>query len=111
MNHHILSFTQRLHAAELEKRSLRHDVARIKKEIEETESLLKAERTAKESLESRDRALKKKLRELEDHLEDTVRLEKYEAVCNDLRMALEREEQAQGLLEEQTKQMDEMGKR
>ncbi len=111
MNHHILAFTQRLHSAELERRSLRQDLSRVKQEREDLDKLLGVERSIKDNLESGETALRQKLRDLEEQFEDTVHVDRYQAVCDDLNMALKREEQAQGLLEEQTKQMEEMGKR
>ena len=111
ISQHILAFTQRLHSAELERRSLRQDLSRVKQEREEIEILLTTERETKENIQHVERGLCKKINSLEDQIEDMIHVERYQAVCDNLDMALKREEQAQGLLQEQTKQMKEMGKR
>eukprot|EP00794_Sanderia_malayensis_P009753 gene9753-10750_t len=111
LNQHILAFTQRLHSTELERRALRKDVARLSQIRDDMEKQLSTEKVVKENAASEELALRAKLGELEEKLEDRVHVQRYQAVCDDLSMALKREEQAQCLLEEQTKQMEEMGKR
>ncbi|XP_026224994.1 coiled-coil domain-containing protein 171 [Anabas testudineus] len=77
LQQHFLLFSQRLHSAEVERRSLRLEVATLKKG-------LRQER------------------------EDTCRMvpaERFHSVCEELRQALNREQEAQAMIREQTNQL------
>ncbi|XP_029106002.1 coiled-coil domain-containing protein 171 [Scleropages formosus] len=87
LQQHILHFTQRLHAAEVERRSLRLELAHMKG-------------TAREAKGEAGRR----------HAAD-VPAERFDTVCRELRSALEREQQAQALLHEQAQQLHELGLR
>ncbi|KAK6313851.1 hypothetical protein J4Q44_G00153100 [Coregonus suidteri] len=78
LQQHFLVFTQRLHSAEVERRSLRLEVAHLK-------------RVTKDG-----RGPCHKVPDV--HL---VPAERFDSVCEELRQTLQREEQAQGLLREQ----------
>uniref|UniRef100_A0A673VSX1 Coiled-coil domain containing 171 n=1 Tax=Salmo trutta TaxID=8032 RepID=A0A673VSX1_SALTR len=88
LQQHFLVFTHRLHSAEVERRSLRLEVARLK-------------RVSKD-----DRGPCRKVPDV--HL---VPAERFGSVCEELRQALQREEQAQGLLREQSDQLHTLGLR
>uniref|UniRef100_W5N1V9 Coiled-coil domain containing 171 n=1 Tax=Lepisosteus oculatus TaxID=7918 RepID=W5N1V9_LEPOC len=94
LQHHILEFTQRLHAAEVERRSLRMELAQFK-------------RTVKDMKREADKTLGWK------DLKQTagVPLERFESVCQELNSALQREQQAQALLHEQAQQLQDLGLR
>ncbi|KAK2863391.1 hypothetical protein Q5P01_002924 [Channa striata] len=77
LQEHFLLFSQRLHSAEVERRSLRLEVARLK-------------------------------RGLRQEREDTCRMvpaERFHAVCEELQQALNREQEAQMLIQEQSSQL------
>ncbi|XP_071022399.1 coiled-coil domain-containing protein 171 isoform X1 [Oncorhynchus clarkii lewisi] len=82
LQQHFLVFTHRLHSAEVERRSLRLEVARLKR-------VTKGDRGP-------------------CHL---VPAERFGSVCEELRQALQREEQAQGLLRQQSDQLHTLGLR
>ncbi|KAI1883614.1 hypothetical protein AGOR_G00233380 [Albula goreensis] len=82
---HILEFTQRLHSAEVERRSLRLELAQSK-------------RSMKEVKKDRQKAT-------------GVPVERFETMCEELSSALEREQQAQVLLHEQAHQLQELALR
>ncbi|XP_053405701.1 coiled-coil domain-containing protein 171-like isoform X2 [Mercenaria mercenaria] len=96
---HILEFTQRLHTVEVERRSLLQEVSRLQEEVErlgpEKEELV---------TEGNDIAVTQQGNKY-------VPIEKFESVCNELNNALRREEQAQNLLQEQARQLEELSAR
>ncbi|XP_052797056.1 coiled-coil domain-containing protein 171-like isoform X2 [Mya arenaria] len=96
---HILEFTQRLHSVEVERRGLLQEVGRLQEEIDrlgpEKEELLS---------EGADIAVTQQGNKY-------VPMEKFESVCVELNNALKREEQAQQLLQEQSRQMEELSSR
>eukprot|EP00112_Aurelia_sp_Birch-Aquarium-sp1_P011325 Seg2381.3 transcript_id=Seg2381.3/GoldUCD/mRNA.D3Y31 product="Coiled-coil domain-containing protein 171" protein_id=Seg2381.3/GoldUCD/D3Y31 len=106
MNSQILSFIKRLHATELDRKSQRHDVIRLKEERDDIEKLLSSERESKGQWMNEEKSLRRRFDELRCCLRDTVGIEKYEAVCGDLSVALKKERQAQQLLAEHTKQLE-----
>ncbi|KAL0970570.1 hypothetical protein UPYG_G00243850 [Umbra pygmaea] len=88
LQQHFLVFTQRLHSAEVERRSLRLELANLK-------------RVAKD-------------RRQVGHKNPDIHLvpaERFECVCEELRLALQREQTGQGLLEEQAHQLRLLGDR
>ncbi|MFT7815170.1 coiled-coil domain-containing protein 171 [Arapaima gigas] len=87
LKQHILQFTQRLHSAEVERRSLRLELAHMKRTARETKGDAGCQRTT------------------------GVPAERFDSVCRELRSALEREQQAQVLLHEQAQQLHELGLR
>ncbi|KAL7375433.1 hypothetical protein ABVT39_017153 [Epinephelus coioides] len=74
LQQHFLLFSQRLHSAEVERRSLRLEVANLK-------------------------------RGLRHEREETVPAQQFHSVCAELRQALNREQEAQTLIQEQTNQL------
>ncbi|KAM9390795.1 coiled-coil domain-containing protein 171 isoform 1-T1 [Salvelinus alpinus] len=82
LQQHFLVFTHRLHSAEVERRSLRLEVARLKRVTKDDRGPC--------------------------HL---VPAERFGSVCEELRQALQREEQAQSLLREQSDQLHTLGLR
>ncbi|XP_064410929.1 coiled-coil domain-containing protein 171 isoform X2 [Latimeria chalumnae] len=92
---HILEFTQRLHTAEVERRSLRMELSEVKRNA----SLLKKEANKALSLEEQLKEIK--------HAK-MVPLQKFESVYEELSNALQREDQAQVLLNEQAYQLQEL---
>lgn len=88
LQQHFLVFTHRLHSAEVERRSLRLEVARLKRVTKD------------------DRGPCRKVPDV--HL---VPAERFGSVCEELRQALQREEQAQCLLREQSDQLHTLGLR
>ncbi|AWO97302.1 putative coiled-coil domain-containing protein 171-like [Scophthalmus maximus] len=77
LQQHFLLFSQRLHSAEVERRSLRLEAANLKKGLR---------------------------REREDTCR-TVPAERFHSVCAELRQALTREQEAQSLIHEQTERL------
>ncbi|XP_051250965.1 coiled-coil domain-containing protein 171 isoform X2 [Dicentrarchus labrax] len=77
LQQHFLLFSQRLHSAEVERRSLRLEVTNLKRGLR---------------------------REREDTCR-TVPAERFHSVCVELRQALSREQEAQALIQEQTDQL------
>ncbi|KAJ7406277.1 coiled-coil domain-containing protein 171 [Willisornis vidua] len=90
----ILEFTQRLHTAEVERHSLRLQLAELKWNFSE----MKKEADKTQSLQEQLNMLKQKL----------VTHERFESVCEELNNALHREHQAQLLLNEQAQQLQEL---
>ncbi|XP_021108528.1 coiled-coil domain-containing protein 171 isoform X2 [Heterocephalus glaber] len=91
----IFGFTQRLHAAEVERRSLRLEVSEFKRNTNEMKKELD------------------KIRGLQMQLNDCkhsklITHEKFESACEELNNALLREQQAQMLLNEQAQQLQEL---
>ncbi|XP_052280653.1 coiled-coil domain-containing protein 171-like isoform X2 [Dreissena polymorpha] len=96
---HILEFTQRLHSVEVERRGLLQEVGRLQAELErlgpEKEELLS---------EGAEIAVTQQGNKY-------VSMDKFESVCMELNNALKREEQAQQLLQEQSRQMEDLSSR
>uniref|UniRef100_H0Z249 Coiled-coil domain containing 171 n=1 Tax=Taeniopygia guttata TaxID=59729 RepID=H0Z249_TAEGU len=90
----IFEFTQRLHTAEVERRSLRLQLAEFKLNFSE----IKKEADKAERLQEQLNMLKQKL----------ITNERFESVCEELSNALHREHQAQLLLNEQAQQLQEL---
>ena len=111
MNSHILAFIERLHAAEVERRYLRQDIARLKGEREDIEHLLESERELKTSLVKEENSLRRKLEKLQKKMRDMVDASKYDTLVSDLKLAMEREEKAQKHLEDYARQMGDIEKR
>uniref|UniRef100_A0A6Q2YJL9 Coiled-coil domain containing 171 n=1 Tax=Esox lucius TaxID=8010 RepID=A0A6Q2YJL9_ESOLU len=88
LQQHFLVFTQRLHSAEVERRSLRVQLANRK-------------RVAKDKRQPAHN-------DPDIHL---VPAERFRSVCEELREALQREQQAQSLLKQQADQLDHLGRR
>ncbi|XP_036968760.1 coiled-coil domain-containing protein 171 [Acanthopagrus latus] len=83
LQQHFLLFSQRLHSAEVERRSLRLEVAN----------------------------LKKGLRQERAETSRTVPAERFNSVCVELRQALSREQEAQALIQEQTDRLHTLQRR
>ncbi|XP_043573462.1 coiled-coil domain-containing protein 171-like isoform X5 [Chiloscyllium plagiosum] len=96
----ILEFTQRLHAAEVERRSLRLELTQLKKHMNE----LERESGKTETLEQQLCDLKQSMK-----TQKMVPFERFGSICEELNNALLREQQAQLLLNEQSHQMQELG--
>eukprot|EP00062_Callorhinchus_milii_P008145 gi/632950535/ref/XP_007890776.1/ PREDICTED: coiled-coil domain-containing protein 171 isoform X1 [Callorhinchus milii] len=96
----ILEFTQRLHAAEVERRSLRMELTQTKNELSEQ----KKETGKSQNLEHQLNDLKQAMR-----TQKMVPFERFGSICEELNNALHREQQAQMLLNEQAHQMQELG--
>ncbi|XP_066224305.1 coiled-coil domain-containing protein 171 [Saccopteryx leptura] len=94
----ILGFTQRLHAAEVERRSLRLEVTEFK-------------RTANEMKKELDKAKGLQMQLNEFKHSKLITHEKFESACEELNNALLREQQAQVLLNEQAQQLQELNYR
>ncbi|XP_023799472.1 coiled-coil domain-containing protein 171 [Cyanistes caeruleus] len=90
----IFEFTQRLHTAEVERRSLRLQLAEFKSNFSE----MKKEADKAQSLQE----------QLNMHKQKLITLERFEGVCQELNNALHREHQAQLLLNEQAQQLQEL---
>ncbi|XP_053788283.1 coiled-coil domain-containing protein 171 isoform X4 [Vidua chalybeata] len=90
----IFEFTQRLHTAEVERRSLRLQVAEFKLNFSE----IKKEADKAQRLQEQLNMLKQK----------SITHERFESVCEELNNALHREHQAQLLLNEQAQQLQEL---
>ncbi|XP_077004244.1 coiled-coil domain-containing protein 171 isoform X9 [Tamandua tetradactyla] len=94
----IFGFTQRLHAAEVERRSLRLEVTEFKRNMNEMKKeLVKAQ------------GLQVQLNEFKQS--KLITHEKFESACEELNNALLREQQAQMLLNEQAQQLQELNYR
>ncbi|XP_041341491.1 LOW QUALITY PROTEIN: coiled-coil domain-containing protein 171 [Pyrgilauda ruficollis] len=90
----VLEFTQRLHTAEVERRSLRLQVAEFKSNFSE----IKKEADKAQRLQEQLNMLKQKL----------ITHERFESICEELNNALHREHQTQLLLNEQAQQLQEL---
>ncbi|XP_022332700.2 coiled-coil domain-containing protein 171-like isoform X2 [Crassostrea virginica] len=93
---HILDFTQRLHTVEVERRHLVLELNRMKDEC--------ADLPQKEDIEM----LQDQLSSIKGKDLDFVSIDKFESVCQELNSALQREQQAQQLLVEQSRQLEEI---
>lgn len=111
MNSHVLAFIERLHAAEVERKTLRQDAVRLKEEREDIEHLLKSERELKNSIGREESSLRKRLDKMQRRMRDMIHSDKYDALASDLRRAMEREEKAHKQLAEYTKQLESIEKR
>lgn len=96
LQNHILDFTQRLHTVEIERRNLMCEINKLKEENE-----LGPQRQEVEQLQD-------ELNNLKDKELQYVSIEKFESVCHELNNALRREQQAQQLLIEQGRQLEEI---
>nr|XP_055206770.1 coiled-coil domain-containing protein 171 isoform X4 [Gorilla gorilla gorilla] len=94
----ILGFTQRLHAAEVERRSLRLEVTEFKRSVNEMKKEL-----------DKAQGLQMQLNEFKQS--KLITHEKFESACEELNNALLREQQAQMLLNEQAQQLQELNYR
>ncbi|XP_022102941.1 coiled-coil domain-containing protein 171-like isoform X2 [Acanthaster planci] len=100
LQRNIINFTQRLHTAEVERRSLRVETAKLRQDNEE----LKMEKERAKDMEN-------EITQLRDIRHNMVMKEKFDSVCQELSKALSREQQAQELLNEQSRQLEELGMR
>nr|XP_048308969.1 coiled-coil domain-containing protein 171 isoform X1 [Myodes glareolus] len=94
----IFGFTQRLHAAEVERRSLRLEVTEYKRTLSEMKKEL-----------DKSQNLQMQLNEFKHS--KLITHEKFESACEELNNALLREQQAQMLLNEQAQQLQELNYR
>ncbi|KFV83374.1 Coiled-coil domain-containing protein 171, partial [Struthio camelus australis] len=92
---HIFEFTQRLHTAEVERRSLRLELAEFKRNLNE----MKKEADKAQSLQEQLNMFKQS---------KLITNERFESACEELNHALHREHQAQMLLNEQAQQLQEL---
>ncbi|XP_064358528.1 coiled-coil domain-containing protein 171 isoform X2 [Dromaius novaehollandiae] len=91
----IFEFTQRLHTAEVERRSLRLELAEFKRNLNE----MKKEADKAQSLQEQLNMFKQS---------KLITNERFESACEELNHALHREHQAQMLLNEQAQQLQEL---
>ncbi|XP_077201236.1 coiled-coil domain-containing protein 171 isoform X3 [Paroedura picta] len=91
----IFEFTQRLHTAEVERRSLRLELTEFKRNLNE----MKKEADKAQSLQEQLNAFKQS---------KLITHERFESACEELNNALLREQQAQMLLNEQAQQLQEL---
>lgn len=108
---HILNFTQRLHAAEVDRRSLRLEVSKNKQEAAEIISAQASAESQYRQTKDAARGLEERIQGMKEEMLSMVPISRFENVCDELDNALKREQQAQALLHEQTAQMQEMGER
>ncbi|XP_063465197.1 coiled-coil domain-containing protein 171 isoform X5 [Symphalangus syndactylus] len=94
----IFGFTQRLHAAEVERRSLRLEATEFKRSVNEMKKEL-----------DKAQSLQMQLNEFKQS--KLITHEKFESACEELNNALLREQQAQTLLNEQAQQLQELNYR
>ncbi|KAH0519932.1 Coiled-coil domain-containing protein 171 [Microtus ochrogaster] len=94
----IFGFTQRLHAAEVERRSMRLEVTEYKRTLSEMKKEL-----------DKSQNLQMQLNEFKHS--KLITHEKFESACEELNNALLREQQAQMLLNEQAQQLQELNYR
>ncbi|XP_061055060.1 coiled-coil domain-containing protein 171 isoform X3 [Eubalaena glacialis] len=94
----IFGFTQRLHTAEVERRSLRLEVTEMKRNVNELKKEL-----------DKTQGLQMQLNEFKQS--KLITHEKFESACEELNNALLREQQAQMLLNEQAQQLQELNYR
>ncbi|XP_022281152.1 coiled-coil domain-containing protein 171 isoform X4 [Canis lupus baileyi] len=94
----IFGFTQRLHAAEVERRSLRLEVTEFKRNVNEMKKEI-----------DKAQGLQMQLNEFKQS--KLITHEKFESACEELNNALLREQQAQMLLNEQAQQLQELNYR
>ncbi|XP_074053649.1 coiled-coil domain-containing protein 171 isoform X1 [Macrotis lagotis] len=94
----IYEFTQRLHAAEVERRSLRLEVTEFKRNVHDMKKEI-----------DKAQILQMQLKEFKHS--KLITHEKFESACEELNNALQREQQAQILLNEQAQQLQELNYR
>ncbi|XP_056661322.1 coiled-coil domain-containing protein 171 isoform X13 [Monodelphis domestica] len=94
----IYEFTQRLHAAEVERRSLRLEVTEFKRSVHDMKKEI-----------DRAQILQMQLKEFKQS--KLITHERFESACEELNNALLREQQAQMLLNEQAQQLQELNYR
>ncbi|XP_020825378.1 coiled-coil domain-containing protein 171 isoform X2 [Phascolarctos cinereus] len=94
----IYEFTQRLHAAEVERRSLRLEVTEFKKNVHDMKKEI-----------DKAQVLQMQLKEFKQS--KLITHERFESACEELNNALLREQQAQMLLNEQAQQLQELNYR
>ncbi|KAJ7371526.1 hypothetical protein OS493_024866 [Desmophyllum pertusum] len=111
LQNHILGFTQRLHSAEVDRRSLRLELSKSKQESSELKSAQSSTESQHRKTKDEARGLDERLQEIKEEMLSMVPVARFENVCEELNNALKREQQAQALLNEQTAQMQEMGER
>ncbi|CAK8694709.1 unnamed protein product [Clavelina lepadiformis] len=100
LQRHLLTFTERLHAAEVEKRSLRNNELNLRTSLEQL-NICKVELEKKEE----------KMKKLKEKEKELVARGRFDGVCAELSAALEREKRAQGLLHEQNDKLQEMSQK
>ncbi|KAK3744102.1 hypothetical protein QZH41_016791, partial [Actinostola sp. cb2023] len=108
---HILGFTQRLHTAEVERRSLRLELSRASQEVTELKTSQTGNQDDMKKARDNVRGMDEKIQQLKEQMLSMVPVVRFEGVCDELNNALKREQQAQALLNEQTTQMQEIGAR
>ncbi|XP_048583728.1 coiled-coil domain-containing protein 171 isoform X2 [Nematostella vectensis] len=108
---HILGFTQRLHTAEVERRSLRLELSQAKHEASELMNNQAGSQGEMRRMQEASRGLEDKIQNMKEQMLSMVPVARFESVCEELNNALKREQQAQALLNEQTTQMQEIGAR
>ncbi|XP_020628838.1 coiled-coil domain-containing protein 171-like isoform X1 [Orbicella faveolata] len=111
LQNHILGFTQRLHSAEVDRRSLRLELSKSKQETSELKSAQSSADSQHRKAKEEARGLEERLQEMKEEMLSMVPVARFENICEELNNALKREQQAQALLNEQTAQMQEMGER
>ncbi|XP_041371577.1 coiled-coil domain-containing protein 171-like isoform X2 [Gigantopelta aegis] len=94
LQNHILDFTHRLRNAEVNRKRLLAELNTLKQQIQSDSNT--------------DQDQKHENREDSEQTLKYVTLEKFERVCSELNKALQREQQAQHLLHEQSQQMEEL---
>ncbi|XP_043833055.1 coiled-coil domain-containing protein 171 isoform X2 [Dromiciops gliroides] len=94
----IYEFTQRLHAAEVERRSLRLEVSEFKRNVHDMKKEI-----------DKAQILQMQLKEFKQS--KLITHERFESACEELNNALLREQQAQMLLNEQAQQLQELNYR
>ncbi|XP_065060091.1 coiled-coil domain-containing protein 171-like [Rhopilema esculentum] len=111
MKNQLLAFIERLHAAEIERKSFRHNLMRLNEERNNLENFLRSERQHKTNLAEEGSAMQRQLDKMKARMINMVDAERYDALCDDLNVALEREAKAQKMLEEYTKQLQDLENR
>ncbi|XP_066576800.1 coiled-coil domain-containing protein 171 [Amia ocellicauda] len=94
LKQHMLEFMRRLHAAEVERRGLRVELGQLKRALKE----LKKEAERAQGVKVAAQAA-------------GVPLQRFDSVCQELHSALQREQQAQTLLQDQARQLHDLGLR
>jgi len=111
MNSHLLSFIERLHTAEVERRYLRQDVTRLKGEREDIEHMLVSEKELRTSLAKEENSLRRKVEKLQKNMRAMVDATKYDALLIDMKSVVEREEKAQKQLKDYASYLEDIEKR
>ncbi|XP_062845409.1 coiled-coil domain-containing protein 171-like isoform X2 [Trichomycterus rosablanca] len=96
LQQHFLAYTKRLHSAEVERRDLRIELARLRcSKMQHSSKSKDGTNSQREPKNNNHRAC--------------VPIEQFRSVCSELSSALQREQQAQSLLHEQATQLHELG--